>query len=308
MDVYFLGTGAGMPTSRRNVSGLALRLYQERGKFWLFDCGEGTQHQMLQSPLKLSKCEFIFITHLHGDHIFGLPGLLSSRAYQGGITPLTVFGPVGLKKYIHTVYEVSETHLSYELHIQELEPGLVWSDKQFTVTALPLDHRIPSFGYRIEQKNREGRLDLKALKEKGIKPGPLYGQLKRGENVTLTTGEVIVAASVLGPPLPGKVVAILGDSRPCENAVQLAYQVDLLIHEATFMEDKHKQANEFGHSTAKQAACIAHAAGAHELVLTHFSSRYSDTHMVELLKEAQEWFPNTVLADEHTIVIPASHS
>lgn len=302
MDLYFLGTGAGIPTTRRNVSGLALRLYEERGTFWLFDCGEGTQHRILQSPLKLSKCEFIFITHLHGDHLFGLPGLLSSRAYQGGITPLTVFGPPGLKKYVHTVHEVSETHLPYELHIQELEPGLIWSDEQFTVTALPLDHRIVSFGYRIQQKHRAGRLDLHALREKGVEPGPLYGQLKRGHNVTLTTGEVIFATAVLGPPLPGKAVAILGDTRPCDNAIQLARQVHLLVHEATFMEDKCKEANEFGHSTARQAACIAQSANVQKLVLTHFSSRYSDECIIELGGEAQQLFPNTVLADEHTVI------
>ncbi|EPY05322.1 ribonuclease Z [Paenibacillus alvei TS-15] len=302
MDIYFLGTGAGMPTTRRNVSGMALRLYEERGSFWMFDCGEGTQHQVLQSPLKLGKCEFIFITHLHGDHIFGLPGLLSSRAYQGGVSPLTVFGPVGLQRFIHTVFELSETHLPYELHIQEVESGVIWEDEQFAVTALPLEHRVLSLGYQVQQKEKPGRLDLNLLKEKNLPPGPLYGQLKRGQDIVLPSGELVEASSVLGSPIPGKSVTILGDTRPCENAIKLAQGVDLLVHEATFMDDKRENANEFGHSTARQAAQIAVSAGVKKLALTHFSSRYNDERMEELLQEACGLFSNTVLADEHTIV------
>ncbi|MCY9515911.1 ribonuclease Z [Paenibacillus apiarius] len=303
MDIYFLGTGAGMPTTRRNVSSMALRLYEERGSFWMFDCGEGTQHQVLRSPLKLGKCEFIFITHLHGDHLFGLPGLLSSRAYQGGVTPLTVFGPKGLKKFIHTVFAVSETQLPYELRIKEIEPGIIWSDDQFTVTALPLEHRVLSYGYRVQEKDRPGKLKFELLQQKGIPPGPMYGKLKRGEDIELPNGELVFAASVVGAPIPGRSVAILGDTRPCDNIVRLARNVDLLVHEATFLEGKKENAHDFGHSTAKQAATAAKTAQAKKLALTHFSSRYKeDEVMEELLGEAREVFPNTVLADEHAII------
>ncbi|MCM3339934.1 ribonuclease Z [Paenibacillus sp. MER TA 81-3] len=303
MDIYFLGTGAGMPTTRRNVSSMALRLYEERGSFWMFDCGEGTQHQVLRSPLKLGKCEFIFITHLHGDHLFGLPGLLSSRAYQGGVTPLTVFGPKGLKKFIHTTFAVSATQLPYELRIQEIEPGVIWSDDQFTVTALPLEHRVLSFGYRVQEKDRPGKLKFELLQQKGIPPGPMYGKLKRGEDIELPNGELVFAASVVGAPIPGRSVAILGDTRPCDNAVRLARNVDLFVHEATFLEDKKDNAHDFGHSTAKQAAAAAKNAHAKKLALTHFSSRYKEDEVMEqLLAEAKEVFPNTVLADEHTVI------
>ncbi|UHA73091.1 ribonuclease Z [Paenibacillus sp. 481] len=303
MDVYFLGTGAGMPTTRRNVSSLALRLYDERGTFWLFDCGEGTQHQVLRSPIKLSKCEFVFITHLHGDHLFGLPGLLSSRAFQGGTTPLTVFGPTGLKRFLETAFEVSETHLPYELHIEEIQEGVVWSDDTFSVTALPLEHRVPSFGYRVQQKDRPGKLKFELLQEHGIAPGPLYGKLKRGEDIELPSGELLFAASVLGEPVPGRTVTILGDTCLCENAVRLGRDADLLVHEATFLEEKVESASEFGHSTAMGAAKVASDAGARKLVLTHFSSRYKDDdQMQQLLEEAKSIFPNTVLADEHAVI------
>ncbi|MGZ9584169.1 ribonuclease Z [Paenibacillus marinisediminis] len=303
MDLYFLGTGAGTPTTRRNVSSLALRLYEERGTFWLFDCGEGTQHQILRSPLKLSKCEFIFITHLHGDHLFGLPGLLASRSSQGAQTPLTVFGPQGLGDYMKTAFGVSRTEVNYPLLIKEIDAGPVWSDEHFSVIALPLDHRIPSFGYRIQEKDRPGKLKFELLRDKGIPPGPIYGQLKKGEDVQLPDGEFLFATSVLGEPIPGRTVAILGDTRPCDNAVRLARNADLLVHEATFLDDKADNANEFGHSTAKQAAQIALKAGAKKLALTHFSSRYKDEDMMnELLDEARQIFPEVELADEHHVI------
>ena len=303
MDVYFLGTGAGTPSTRRNVSSLALRMYEERGTFWMFDCGEGTQHQVLRSPLKLSKCEFIFITHLHGDHLFGLPGLLSSRSSQGAVTPLTVFGPQGLGDYMKTVFGVSRTEVGYPLLIKEIEAGHVWSDDRYTVTALPLDHRILCYGYRIQEKDRPGKLKFELLRDKGIPPGPIYGQLKKGEDVQLPDGEFLFAASVQGEPIPGRTVAILGDTRPCDNAIRLGRGADLLVHEATFIEDKAENAKEFGHSTSKQAAEIALKAGAKKLALTHFSSRYKDEEMMNaLLEEAREVFPDTELADEHHVI------
>ncbi|GJM69308.1 hypothetical protein HMSSN036_15240 [Paenibacillus macerans] len=230
----FLGTNAGVPSLERNVTSLALRLLEERRSLWLFDCGEGTQHQILRSPLKLSKLEYIFITHLHGDHLFGLPGLISSRAYQGGDSPLTLFGPKGLKKFVETTLGLSESRIDYKLEIVEHDGGLLFEDDTFRVEAALLEHRIASYGYRVVEKDLPGKLDAAVLERFGIRPGPLYGKLKKGESVVTPSGETLHAVDVLGKPKAGRIVTILGDTRPCSAAQKLAQNADVLVHESTF--------------------------------------------------------------------------
>lgn len=307
MELYFLGTNAGVPTLQRNVTSIGLRMLDERRALWLFDCGEGTQHQILSSPLKLSKLEKIFITHLHGDHVFGLPGLLSSRAYQGGTTPLTVYGPPGTERMITTAMELSQSRINYELKIMEHTGGLLFEDESFIVESALLEHRIDSYGYRITEKDRPGSLDQAKLAEYGLKPGPLFGRLKRGETITLDDGSVVRPEDVLGAPKRGKVITILGDTRPCANVLPLAQHADVLVHEATFMDDLADTAHEYYHSTAKQAAEAARAADVGELIMTHFSSRYKDEEQLQpLLDEAKIVFPNSRLANEHQL-IPVIH-
>ena len=307
MELYFLGTNAGVPTLQRNVTSIGLRMLDERRALWLFDCGEGTQHQILSSPLKLSKLEKIFITHLHGDHVFGLPGLLSSRAYQGGTTPLTVYGPPGTERMITTVMELSQSRINYELKIVEHTGGLLFEDESFIVESALLEHRIDSYGYRITEKDRPGSLDQAKLAEYGLKPGPLFGRLKRGETITLDDGKAVRPEDVLGAPKRGKVITILGDTRPCANVLPLAKHADVLVHEATFMDDLADTAHEYYHSTAKQAAEAARAADVGELIMTHFSSRYKDDEQLQpLLDEAKAVFPNSRLAIEHQL-IPVVH-
>lgn len=307
MELYFLGTNAGVPTLQRNVTSIGLRMLDERRALWLFDCGEGTQHQILSSPLKLSKLEKIFITHLHGDHVFGLPGLLSSRAYQGGTTPLTVYGPPGTERMVTTVMELSQSRINYELKIIEHTGGLLFEDESFIVESALLEHRIDSYGYRITEKDRPGSLDQVKLAEYGLKPGPLFGRLKRGETITLDDGRAVRPEDVLGAPKRGKVITILGDTRPCANVLPLAKQADVLVHEATFMDDLADTAHEYYHSTAKQAAEAARAADVGELIMTHFSSRYKDEEQLQpLLDEAKAVFPNSRLANEHQL-IPVIH-
>lgn len=302
MDLYFMGTNAGVPSLERNVTSLALRLLDERRSFWLFDCGEGTQHQILRSPLKLSKLENIFITHLHGDHLFGLPGLISSRAYQGGDTPLTIYGPQGLKRYITTVLELSESRINYKMDIVEHDGGTVFEDESFRVEAALLDHRIPSYGYRIIEKDQPGKLDTALLKKYGISPGPLYGKLKRGESVQAPNDKTVHPAEVLGKSKKGRIVTILGDTRPCPAALELAKDADVLVHESTFLHELAGIAHTYHHSTARQAAEAAKYAGVKELFLTHFSSRYKNNEQMDRIQqEAEAIFKDTTLAVEHVL-------
>jgi ribonuclease Z len=296
MDLLFLGTGAGVPAKLRNVSSIALKLLEERGAVWLFDCGEATQHQILHTSLKPRKIEKIFITHLHGDHIFGLPGLLGSRSFQGGETPLTVYGPPGIREYIETSLSISGTHLLYPLHIEEIEEGVIFEDEQFSVETRKLDHALPCYGYRIAEKDRTGVLQADKLKELGVKPGPIFKKLKEGETVELEDGRVIDGSDFLGPPIEGRIVTILGDTRPTASARELAENADALVHEATFSKEQERMAHDYFHSTTKQAAETAEAANARKLYLTHISSRFTEEEWAELEREARETFPESYIA------------
>lgn len=298
MEVLFLGTGAGVPAKLRNVSSIALKLLEERGAVWLFDCGEATQHQILHTSIRPRRIEKIFITHLHGDHIYGLPGLLSSRSFQGGETEVIVYGPKGIDRFIHTCLHVSETVLKYPLKVVEIEEGVVFEDEQFFVEARLLEHGIPSYGYRIVEKDRPGTLLVDRLKEAGIPPGPIYKKIKNGENVTLEDGRIIVAKSFVGPPVKGRIVTVLGDTRICKASYELALNADVLIHEATFSKGEENLAYEYFHSTTTQAAQIAKSANVKKLLLTHISSRYNRPDWKLLEEEAKEIFPQVEIAED----------
>ncbi|MDM5189850.1 ribonuclease Z [Bacillus sp. DX4.1] len=297
MEFVFLGTGAGVPSKGRNVSSIALQLLEERGETWLFDCGEATQHQILHTSVRPRRIEKIFITHLHGDHIFGLPGLLGSRSFQGGTTPLTVYGPKGIKQFIEVALSVSTTHVKYPLEIVEItEEGLVFEDKQFYVETKRLSHGIECFGYRVVEKDIQGHLLVDKLLEAGVKPGPIFKRLKDGETVELEDGRVLHGKDFIGPPQKGRIITILGDTRYCEASRQLAQDADVLVHEATFAAEDVEQAHNYFHSTTEQAARIALQANVKRLILTHISSRYQGETYKELLQEAQALFLNTEMA------------
>jgi ribonuclease Z len=297
MELYFLGTGAGTPSTYRNVTSIVLK-FEDQGSLWLFDCGEGTQQQILRSPIKLSKLEQIFITHLHGDHLFGLPGLLTTRSNQGVESPLKLNGPPGIKQYVETSLSISGSHLIYPLEIKEIEVGMVFTNKKIRVEAALLDHRIESYGYRITESTRMGRLNYDKLQKLNIPEGPLYGQLKQGIDIQLSSGLIVKANDVLGPNIPGRIVTILGDTKKCEAAVNLAKRADVVIHEATFSADLSELAYKYYHSTTEDAAQVAKEAGAAALILTHISSRYPPDKEQELLKQAAAIFPNSFLAQE----------
>ncbi|PEA56250.1 ribonuclease Z [Bacillus pseudomycoides] len=297
MEFVFLGTGAGVPAKGRNVSAIALQLLEERGATWLFDCGEATQHQILHTSVRPRRIEKIFITHLHGDHIFGLPGLLGSRSFQGGTTPLTVYGPKGIKQFIEVALAVSTTHVKYPLEIVEItEEGTVFEDKQFLVETKRLSHGIECFGYRIVEKGIPGHLLVDKLFDAGVKPGPLFKRLKDGETVELEDGRVLCGKDFIGPPQKGRIITILGDTRYCEASIQLAQDADVLVHEATFGAEDLQQAHDYYHSTTEQAANIAVQANVKQMILTHISSRYQGEAWKILLEEAQQVFPNTEIA------------
>lgn len=296
--MFFLGTGAGMPAKLRNVTSIALKLLEERGVVWLFDVGEATQHQILHTSIKPRRIEKIFITHLHGDHIYGLPGLLSSRSFQGGESEVTVYGPKGIKEYIEMSLSLSQTYLKYPLSIIEISEGIIFEDDQFIVEARLLEHGIPSYGYRIKEKDRPGTLHADKLIEAGVQPGPIFRQIKNGESITLEDGRVLDPNEFLGPEQKGRVVTILGDTRYCENALLLAKEADLLIHEATFSKGEETLAYDYFHSTTYQAADIARKADCKQLCLTHISSRYDRNDWRELVAEAKEIFPNTDIAED----------
>ncbi|WP_027724387.1 ribonuclease Z [Tuberibacillus calidus] len=296
MELIFLGTGAGMPSKPRNVSALALMMPEYNGDVWLFDCGEATQHQILRTNIKLSKLTKIFISHLHGDHIFGLPGLLASRSQQGE-SLLQLYGPEGLKDFVEWTLKLSHTHLTYPLEVVEVKSGQVVCEQNLSVSAAPLDHVVCSFGFRIVEADKPGALLVDKIQtELGIAPGPIYKRFKEAPSVVLPDGRTVNTTDYIGPPKKGRVLTVISDTRPTPQAIELAKNADVLVHEATFTQDREEGANAFGHSTARQAAEIARKAGVGKLILTHISSRYREKE--PLLEEATAVFPNTVIAED----------
>lgn len=298
MEVTFLGTGAGIPSKERNVSAIALTLLQDLNSVWLFDCGESTQHQILSTSIKPRKINKVFITHLHGDHIFGLPGLLSSRSFQGGDEDLTIYGPKGIRRYIETCLEVSHTKLTYNLHIIEFTEGVLFDNDFFTVTCKQLDHRIPSYGFRIVEKDKPGELLVEKLKQLGVHPGPIYQTIKSNKTTTLDDGTILDCNEFIGPKKPGRIICILGDTRHTEQNKQFVEHADLLVHEATFSHEKQYLARKYYHSTTVEAALLAKNSQVKKLILTHISSRYQGEDERELRNEAIAIFPETMVAKD----------
>lgn len=298
MELQFLGTGAGMPSKLRNTSAVILNLSAEGEGYWLFDCGEATQHQILHTSLKPRKINKIFITHLHGDHIFGLPGLLSSRAFLGGDDPLDIYGPQGLREWLETTLRITKSHLSYELRIHEIEEGIAYEDENFSVTVKGLQHVIPCFGFRIEQKPLAGKLLIEKAMEAGVPKGPLLKQLKDGQDVTLEDGQIVYSRDVTGEPQEGFKVAILGDTSYCKAAVELAKEVDIIVHEATFDIETGNLAKEYGHSTIGDAARVANEAGAQTLIANHISARFMPSDIAKLKAQGKEIFRALHIAED----------
>ena len=303
MQVTFLGTSSGVPTRDRNVSALALRLPQ-RPELWLFDCGEGTQHQFLRSDLRVSQLRRIFVTHMHGDHVFGLPGLLASLGLAGTCSGIDLYGPDPLRDYLEGVLRTSSTRIGYPLRSHRVKEAarsgsLLLDDGDISVRCTPLTHRVPAYAYRVDQKPRPGRFDVEKARALGIPPGPIYAELKAGRSVSLDDGRIINGASLCGPERPGCSLVYCTDTVFSEAAVALAAGADLLIHESTFAHAEAEMAFARQHSTSTMAAQTALAAGVKQLMLTHLSPRYMPGNPVtpdDLLAEARAIFPATELA------------
>jgi ribonuclease Z len=302
---------------KRSVSAVAMVW---EGEWILFDCGEATQIQVMRAGLHSSRLRAIFITHLHGDHFNGLAGFLSTMGLDRREDDLLVVGPPGIREYLALLRRLKILYLSYPLEVREFGPdsfaeiaGMprgqggsrsrsisgavgVYESARYTVTALPLDHRVFTLGYRIEERGRPGRFNLDRALEIGVPEGPLFGRLQAGHDIVLADGRTVRSSEVLGPPRPGKTLAYCTDTRPCTAGIELGSGVDMLIHEATFADDLGSEAAEYGHSTAKQTASIAEQAEPNRLVITHISARYPDAR--PLLAEAGEIFSSVELAED----------
>ena len=297
MRVIPLGTSSGKPTLKRNVSALAV---VREAEWLLFDCGEGTQTQVSRAGLSPSRLSAVFITHLHGDHFNGLPGLLSTMGLDRRTRDLELAGPRGIGEYLTLLERLRVAFLTYPVALREFsslpESMVVYETPEYSVSALALDHRLFALGYRLQERPRPGRFNVENARTLGVPEGPMWGRLQAGDDVRLDDGRLVRSSEIVGPPRSGKSVAYCLDTRPCAMSVELARDVDLLIHEATYTEEFAAEAQQYGHSTAAQAARTARDAGARRLLITHFSTRYPDP--TPLLNEARAIFPDTVMAED----------
>lgn len=294
LSVVLLGTSASRPTIERNVSSIAVH---REGETLLFDCGEGTQRQMMRYGVSFALAD-IFFTHFHADHLLGVVGLMRTMALQGRTDGLRLWGPRGAGRILRRAESLGFERLAFPIEIIEVGDGERLERNGYAIVAFPVDHRgSASLGYAIVEEERKGRFNPDLARELGIPEGPLWGQIHRGQAVTLEDGRVIESSTLVGPPRPGRTVVITGDTRPCEATTQASRGANLLVHEATFGDEEADRAKETGHSTAREAAQVARDAGATRLLLTHFSARYSRD-AADLEREAKQVFPNVTLGKD----------
>lgn len=266
----------------------------------LFDCGEATQKQIMEAGISPMKIDDIYITHLHGDHILGLPGIVQSLAFRGRARPLHIYGPRGINELVDHIRHMGFYTIGYELITHEIEDdGILYQQNDFRILSRKMKHTVVDYAYKIEQLRQPKFLRQKAI-ELGIPPGPLFGKLQAGKEVTVD-GKIIKPEQVLGPPREGVKVVFSGDTIPQESMIDFAENVDVLIHEATFTKDIKEKAFENGHTVAEDAALIAKKANVEQLILTHLSNRYTSSK--PLLDEAKTIFENTVYAEDLMVVI-----
>jgi ribonuclease Z len=294
LQVIFLGTAGSVPTPKRGLPSVLLKRGNEQ---LMFDCGEGVQRQMIIAKCGFHKNMKVFITHMHGDHVLGLPGLLQTMALLDRQKKLEVYGPAGIKQFLESLRETVQFVLTFPITIHEIQKaGIVCDEEEYTVQTVWSDHVIPSLAYSLTEKPRPGKFYPTKAESLGIPKGALWSKLQKGHSVKLPNGRLVKPEDVMSPPRKGRKIVYTGDTRPFNNLTKFGAQADLLIHDCTFGDDLAERAEEDGHSTPSQAAKAAKNAKAKQLALTHVSARYDDTR--KLLEQAKKIFKNTIVAED----------
>ncbi len=285
LSILFLGTGGSWPTVKRNVTSIAIKRGSE---ILLFDCGEGTQRQLQKSKLSYMQISKLFITHFHGDHFLGIPGLVQTMQLNDRKEPLHIYGPKGMNKLTKELLSLGYFRPTYKIISHEIEPGDIVEFKGYSIKTLKANHGVPSISYCLEEIIRPGKFNKKKALALGIPEGHLFSKIQKGNSIKLKDGRTINPEDILGKPRKGRKVVYSGDTKPVKNMIDFSKNADILIHEATFHSDLQDNANDYGHTTAKQAAEIAKQANVEKLYLTHISPRYLDEKIIE--KDAKEIF------------------
>jgi ribonuclease Z len=294
LSIIFLGTGGSWPTVKRNVTSIAVK----RGKeVLLFDCGEGTQRQLQRSSISYMQISKIFITHFHGDHFLGLPGLIQTMQLNDRETPLNIYGPKGMSNLLFQLLSLGYFKPNYKIISNEISQKNILDFNEYIIKVLKVKHGVPTLAYSIEERLRPGKFDKPKALELGIPEGPLFSKLQNGKSVILDDGRKIDPEMVLGPPRKGRKIVYSGDTKPIDKMVDFAKDADVLIHEATFHSDLNDISSNYGHTTAHEAAEIAKKANVKELFLTHISPRYLD--VSQLKEEASKIFKNTKIPNDY---------
>jgi ribonuclease Z len=294
MHVTFLGTAGSVPTPTRSLPAVLIKRQNEQ---LMFDCGEGVQRQMIKAKVGFHKKTKIFISHMHGDHVLGLPGLLQTMALMDRQKKLEIYGPEGIKQFLECVRETLQFGLTFPVEIHEIyDDGVVCEEKEYIIEAMKSNHMVPSLAYALVEKPRPGKFYPETAKALGVPEGELWSKLQHGDTIKLPNGQVISPDKVMGTPRRGRKIVYTGDTRPFKGFAKFAVDADLVVHEATFDDALSEKAALDGHSTPTQAAKEAKKAKAKKLVLTHISARYSDSRL--LLEQAQKVFKNTVVAED----------
>lgn len=292
--VVFLGTSGSVPTLKRSLPSVVVQCPRDQ---WMFDCGENVQRQMMQAKVSFHKKLKIFITHLHGDHVLGLPGLLQTMALMERKEPVQIYGPVGLRNFLLCTKETLNFGLNYPVEISEiLGEGTICDTNDYAVTAFKSNHAVEGYAFAFEEKPRPGRFYPKKAAALGIPEGELWSKLQSGKTIKAPNGKTVKPTDVMGPLRAGRKIVYTGDTKPFAAFAKHAKDADLVIHDCTFDETLTEKADKDGHSTPTQAAAQAKAANAKQLVLSHISARYPDA--TAFLEQAKKVFPNTVLAED----------